>query len=207
MEPKSNHAFNEVTDSLKNVERNKLLTLLKNPLESLQLTTKEWIYGALGLAASFVGYLVWVMILGSKITGLFYNAMPFGKLFAPSSLSFAIFSRMFLLGLLSLVALLAALWLAGWWRSGVQPAWKLFVIRMGGIQYITGAGFLLAGILSFHFTLSMIVLAITLLSTLALSLQGGLEVSGISKERTASYLVVSITLYVILAGVFANLVM
>ncbi|MFF2885774.1 hypothetical protein [Paenibacillus sp. NPDC057967] len=207
MDPKSNHAFTEVTDSLKKVERNKLLTLLKNPLESLQLTAKEWIYGALGLAVSFVGYLIWVLILGNKITGLLYSAIPFGGLFAPNSLSFAIFSRMFLLGLLSLVALLAALWLAGWWRSGVQPAWKLFVIRIGGIQYITGAGFLLSGILSFHFTLSMMVLSITLLSALALSLQGGLVDSGISKEKTASYFIAAITLYLVLAGVFAKLIL
>ncbi|RJE88472.1 hypothetical protein D3P07_10740 [Paenibacillus sp. 1011MAR3C5] len=207
MDPKSNHAFTEVTDSLKQVERNKLLTLLKNPLESLQLTAKEWIYGALGLAVSFVGYLIWVLILGNKITGLLYSAIPFGGLFAPNSLSFAIFSRMFLLGLLSLVALLAALWLAGWWRSGAQPAWKLFAIRIGGIQYITGAGFLLSGILSFHFTLSMMALAITLLSTLALSLQGGLVASGVSKEKTASYLIAGITLYLVLAGVFAKLIL
>lgn len=206
MEPKSNSAFTEVTDSLKQVERNRLLALLKDPLESLHLSAKEWIYGALGLAVSFVGYLIWVLILGTKITGLLYSALPFGRLFTPNSLSFAIFSRMFLLGLLSLVALLAALWLAGWWRSGVKSAWKLFLIRIGGIQYITGAGFLLSGILSFHFTLSMITLAITLLSTLALSLFGGLEASGVTREKTASYLIVSISLYLILAGVFMKLV-
>jgi len=207
MEPKNNHAFTEVTDSLKQVERNKLIALLRNPLSSLQLTAKEWIYGALGLAASFVGYLIWVLILGKKITGFIYSAIPFGGLFAPNSLTFAIFSRMFLLGLLSLVALLGALWLAGWWRSGMQPGWKLFVIRIGGIQYIAGAGFLLSGLLSFHFTLSMLTLMITLLTTLALSLQGGLEASGISKEKTASYLIAAITLYLILTGVFAKLIL
>lgn len=207
MEPKGNHAFTEVTDSLKQVDRNRLFALLRNPLVSLQLTAKEWIYGALGLAVSFVGYLLWVLIVGKKITGLIYSAIPFGGLFALNSLTFVIFGRMFLLGLLSLVALLGALWLAGWWRSGTQPAWKLFVIRIGGIQYITGAGFLLSGLLSFHFTLSMIALMITLLTTLALSLQGGLEVSGISKEKTASYLIAAITLYLILTGVFAKLIL
>lgn len=205
METGQNNTLIEVSQSPKTVDGGRILRFLRNPLEALGLTEKEWLYGVLGLAASFLGFLIWVLLFGGQITELIYGFMPFGGLFGPSELTFAIFGRMFGIGLLSMIALLAALWLTGWWRSGVQPSWKAFLTQIGGMQYIAGAGFLLAGILSFSFPLSILVLGITLLSSLVLSVYGGVEASGVSKERTSTYMILSVTLYLVLLGVLVNL--
>lgn len=182
------------------------MRLLRDPLSALRLTEKDWLYGVLGLVASFMGYLIWVLLFGSKLTELIYGFMPFGGLFAPSRMSFEIFSRMFGIGILSNAALLASLWLTGWWRSGVQPSWKAFLAQIGGIQYAIGAGMLVAGIFSFSFSLSVLVLSVSLLSSLVLSVHGGAEASGVSKERMSSYLVLSVSLYLVLFGVLMKLI-
>jgi hypothetical protein len=98
-------------------------------------------------------------------------------------------------------------WLVGWWRSGVKPSMKLFVTRVGATQFIGAIGFLLAGILSFSFNLSILILLVTLLSLLALSLYAGQEASAVAKERIASYLMLSVAAYVLLMGILLNLVL
>lgn len=205
METGQNNAFIEVSESSKTVDGGRILRFMRNPLEALGLTEKEWLYGVLGLAASFLGYLIWVLLFGGRIAELLYSFMPFGGMFAPTKLTFAIFGRMFGIGLLSMAALLGALWLTGWWRSGVQPSWKTFLAQLGGMQYIAGAGFLLAGIVSFSFPFSILVLGVTLLSSLVLSVYGGAEASGVSRERTSSYMILSVALYLVLLGVLVNL--
>lgn len=205
METKQDNAITEVKSSAPMIDWGRILRLLRNPLEALHLTEKDWLYGVLGLAASFISYLIWVLLFGGKITELIYSLLPFGGWFAPTKLTFALFSRLFGIGLLSTLALLAALWLTGWWRSGNQPFWKTFMTRIGGMQYIAGAGFLLAAIFSFSFPLSILILSITLLSSLVLSVYGGVEASGIIKERVSSYMILSVALYLVLLGVLMNL--
>ncbi|MFF3924164.1 hypothetical protein [Paenibacillus lactis] len=211
METEKKNVLDEVTKSMKQVDGYLILNLLKNPLNSIHLTEKHFIYGILGLASSLVGFLLWTLLMGKRIASLFFAMFGFGGggLFSelPSSVYGEVFGRMLLLGLLSTVALLAAVWLIGWWRSGKQPVVKLFVTRVGAAHYIGAVGFVLAGILSFSFNISFLLLLITLLSLLALTLHAAMEASGIVKERTAGYLILSVSAYVLLMSILTKLIL
>lgn len=211
METERKNVLDEVTKTMKQVDGYFILNLLKNPLNGIHLTEKHFIYGILGLASSLVGFLLWVLLMGKRLSALFFGMFGFGggSMFRelPSSVFGEVFGRMLLLGLLSTVALLAAVWLIGWWRSGTQPALKLFITRVGAAHYIGAVGFILAGILSLSFNLSFLLLLITLLSLLALTLQAGMEASGVVKERSAGYLILSVSAYVLLMSILTKLIM
>jgi hypothetical protein len=209
METEKRNVLNDAVSTMKQVDGNLILKLLKNPLESLQLTEKHLVYGILGLASSLVGFLIWGLLMGKKIASLLFGWVSIlgGPGRIPASVTFELFGKLLLLGLLSTAALVASVWLIGWWKSGAMPSLKLFVTRVGSAHYIGAAGFLLAGILSFSMNLSFLLLLITLLSLLALTLFAGQEASGTTKEKSASFLILSVSAYVALMGILSPLIM
>jgi len=209
METEKQNVLSDATKMIKQVDKNLILNLLKNPLESLALTEKQFVYGILGLASSFVGFLIWGFILGKKVASLFSGLFMLGGLFGkvPISLTSEVFGRVFKLGLLSTVVLLISVWLVSWWRSGIKPSFKLFVTQVGAIHFIGAVGFLLASILFFNLQLSLVVLLITVFSLLGLSLYAGQVSGGVTKEKIASYIVLSIASYVLIMAIFSKLVL
>ncbi|WP_020618270.1 hypothetical protein [Paenibacillus daejeonensis] len=208
METEKRNVLDGVKTTMKGVDQQQVLRLFKNPLESVRLTEREWIYGVLGVASAFVGYLIWSLMIASRVNGFFGGFLGMGGLGGMTrSATWPIFGRLFLIGLLSTAVLLAAIWLAAWWRSGTKPELKLFAIRIGGTFYIGAAGFLLAALFTLmSLGLGMLLLSITLLSLLLLSVQAGAEAGAVPRHALASYLILSVTSYLVLITLIIQII-
>lgn len=209
METEKRNVLDGVKTTMKGVDQQHVLRLFKNPLESVRLTEREWIYGVLGLASAFVGYLVWSLIIASRVNSFFGSMFGLGGLGGMTrSATWPVFGRLFLIGLLSTAVLLAAIWLAAWWRSGAKPELKLFAIRVGGTFYIGAAGFLLAGLFTLMSpALGFLLLGITLLSLLVLAVQAGVEAGAVPRQALASYLILSVSGYLVLMSLITRLIL
>lgn len=179
----------------------RVLRLIINPLGSLKHSEKDFLYGIIGLASSYVGFLLWSLLVTKKINALFNPFYELASLFSggsQGSVFFKMFSKLMLTGLWSTITLLAVVWLVSWWTSGLKPDIKSFLTRVGGIHYIGFVGFVLACILSASFTFSIVIVAITLLTLLVLTLYAGAEMYGVSREKLSLYFLVTIAGYVLL---------
>lgn len=194
---------------MKDVDQQLVLRLTKNPLESVKLTEQQWIYGLLGLVSAFVGYLIWSLLIASKINGLINGLFGFGGLGrANVSSTGALVGRMLLIGLTSTIAILAAIYLIGWWRSGVKPQPKAFIAQVGGSYYIGAIGFLLATLVTFlSSSFGFLLLMITLLSLLVLGLQAGAEATAVPRQALASYLILSVASYLVLISLLLRVLL
>jgi len=191
------------------IDFKKILKLLANPLESTKLTEKDFLYGIIGLASSYVGFLIWSLFMTKKINALFNPFYELASLFGESSSRasqfFAMYSKLLLTGIWGIVALLGVVWLVSWWQSGSKPEIKAFVTRIGGIHYIGCAGYLLASIFAASFGLSMGIIIITLLTLLVLTLFAAAEMYSIAREKLSLYFIVSIAGYVVLFSLLPQL--
>lgn len=186
----------------------RILKLLMNPLESLKLSDKDFIYGIIGLASSYAGFLIWSLLVTKRLNALFNPFYELASLFgggSRGSVFFAMYSKLMLTGIWSIIALFGVVWLVSWWQSGSQPEMKSFLTRIGGIHYIGCAGFLLACILSASFTFSMLIVVITLLALLVLTLYAGAELYVSSREKLSLYFLVTIAGYVLLSSFIPQL--
>lgn len=209
METEKNEAVETVqqsntSQSTNKVDFKRMLELLTNPLDSLKLTDKDFIYGIIGLASSYAAYLLWALLVTNRLNNLFNPFNSIASLFnggRRSSVFFELFGKMLATGLWSIIVLLGVVWLVGWWRGGSKLELKLYLTRIGGLHYIGCAGFLLACIVSASFMLSVMVLVITLLFLLVLTLYAGAELFGVPREKLSLYFLVSVAGYVLLIGI------
>lgn len=209
IETEKRNVLQDVTSTMKEVDRQLVLRLTKNPLESVKLTEQQWIYGLLGLASAFVGYLVWSLLIASSINEMINGLFGFGGLGGSSvSTTGAIMGRLMLIGLVSTFAILAAIYLIGWWRSGAKPQPKAFIAKVGGAYYIGAIGFLLATLVTFlSGSFGFLVLIITLLSLLVLGLQAGAEATAVPRQALASYLILSVASYLVLISLLLRVLL
>lgn len=208
--------LNDMNASVKGIDKNVIVRLLKNPLESLNLNgSKDLVYGALGIAAAIIGFLIWTLFVGNRLENIIMRAFGFGGisnimdlLDRRSSISAAIFGKMILISILSSASLLGAIWSIGYWKGGQRLSIKALITHIGAMQYITGAGFILSGILALmSFKLSIFVLLLSLLSSLVLSITGATELFQVAKERRALYMILTISAYLLLFMVLGNIVL
>lgn len=208
--------LDDMNDSVKQVDKNVIIRLLTNPLESMNLhSTKDLIYGVLGIAAAIIGFLIWAMFIGNKVESVIMRAFGFGGIssFADlfethRSISAAVYGKMFLIAILSSASLLAAIWSIGSWKGGQRLSIKSLITHIGAMQYIAGAGFIISGILALmSFKLSIFVLTVTLLSTLILSITGAMDLYQVAKEHRALYIVCTISAYLVLFVLLAGAVL
>lgn len=187
----------------------KVLKLITNPLESMKLTEKDFLYGIIGLASSYLGFLLWSLFVTKKINAFFNPFYELASLFSERSSRgaafFAMYSKLMLAGFWSIIALLGVVWLVSWWQGGSKPEIKAFITRLGGIQYIGCAGFLLACIFAASFGLSVIIIATTLLTLLVLTLYAASELYSVAREKLSLYFLASIGGYVLLFSLLTQL--
>ncbi|MBP1995995.1 hypothetical protein [Paenibacillus eucommiae] len=209
--------LDDLTASVKQVDRNVILRLLKNPLEGMKLSSStDFGYGVVGIAAAVVGFLVWVLFMGSAMNSMLFGMFGFGGGFGgfadlmetKRSVSAAIFGRMFLISLISAASFLAALWFIGLWRGGRRLSIKQFITQIGAMQFVVGAGFVAAGLIALmSIKLSFLVVTVTLLSTLVLSVIAASDMFQIAKERLASFVIFSVAAYLLLVSLLSSIVM
>lgn len=208
-------AGNDFAASLKQVDGNTILALLKNPQHALNLNTgKDLIYGILGIVASLVGFMIgyWIMIreLANSILGLFgFGGMSdFADFGGGTSNTASMFGEMLLLGLISLAALFGSIWLIGNWRGARTLSFKDVITYLGSVQYTFGAGFILAGLcalISLRF--GLLLLLINLLSALVITLMASSDLFGVAKERRLAFIALSVALYLIVVMLLSSLIM
>lgn len=207
-----NAVLNQMTASIKQVDKNIILRLLKNPLESLALNpSKDLVYGVIGIAAAIVGFLIWAIFIGGKLESIFYGILGFGGLASfgdKGSIATAFIGKMFLVAIISNIALLAAVWGVGQWKGGQRQSFKSLVTHIGAIHYIAGAGFVIAGILALmSIKLSLFVLLISLLSALMLSIHAAINLFKVEQNRQALYIILSISAYLLVMGLLVGIVL
>ncbi|SFE52174.1 hypothetical protein SAMN04487969_103193 [Paenibacillus algorifonticola] len=204
----ANKLLQNVSGSVKQIDTQILLKLLKNPLEGLNLNpAKDLSYGIIGIVSAIIGFLLFGLLTGSAIR-LFFGYGASDLLREGSGMSAALFGKILLLSLISIIAFLGSLWGISLWRATQRLTLSAFITSIGAMQLFAGAGFLIAGVVSLiSFKLGFFVMAATLLSTLGISLVGASVASQVTKEKLWSYIVLSVCAYLLLFGLFADLIL
>lgn len=204
----ANKLLQNVSGSFKQIDMQILLKLLKNPLEGLNLNpAKDLNYGIIGIVSAIIGFLLFGLLTGSAIP-LFFGYGVSDLLREGSSMSAALFGKILLLSLISTIAFLGSLWGISLWRATQRLTIRAFITSIGAMQLASGAGFLIAGVVSLiSFKLGFFVMAAALLSTLGISLVGASVASQVTKEKLWSYIALSVCAYLLLFGLFADLIL
>lgn len=204
----ANKLLQNVSGSFKQIDMQILLKLLKNPLEGLNLNpAKDLSYGIIGIVSAIIGFLLFGLLTGSAIP-LFFGYGVSDLLREGSGMSAALFGKILLLSLISTIAFLGSLWGISLWRATQRLTIRAFITSIGSMQLASGAGFLIAGVVSLiSFKLGFFVMAAALLSTLGISLVGASVASQVTKEKLWSYIALSVCAYLLLFGLFADLIL
>lgn len=182
-------------DHLANVDKHKILNLMKNPMSALQLRSEsDLLYGVLGLVVSLLGFVLWAWSFKHQLIKLMI--LGFGSLINDEKESYReaseylpIVNHMLLLGLISLIVLVGITLLLGNKMGLHKLHWKDSMVQLGGLQLISGIGFIVAALMMFiSIKLSFVLLFTTLLATLALTLVAGIEMFRIHRDRIALFI-------------------
>jgi len=187
-----------------------ILKLIKNPMEALKLDgKKDLLYGLVGIGASLLGYLVWVLVLNSYLKDLFR------LIFAPLTLltgggggAGLVIGKLILLGILSLVALFVSLWLLSWWQSSERQSIPSLATKLGGMQYTSGVGFIVAALIGLiSIKLSFAILLITLISTIVWSIIGMMQLNQVKGEKSFLFITGSVAAYFVIMLVLSSILL
>lgn len=184
-----------------------LLGLLKDPLSAQRLQpATDLYYGFIGLAAAVCGFFLWGLALQWKLeAGLAYL---FGFLGGEFGGGIGVAYYVLRLGLVSIVALIGALWLVGKWKGTRQPDWREIVTCLGSMQLLWGASFAAAAILTLvSLRLSFTVLLVALLSAFVLALLAAADLFGFRKEQRFVAVVANAAVYVLLTAVLGAILL
>lgn len=184
-----------------------IIKLLKNPFEALKLDEKrDILYGLIGIGASLVGYIVLVLMFSNYLKGIFLN--PLAALTGVGAGMGPFIGKMILLGILSLLSLFVSLWLISWWQGEERQSIQGLITKLGAMQYMSGAGFIIAGLLALMtIKLAFAVLLIVLISTLIFSVQAAFRLYKVKEERSALYIISSVGGYFIVMLILTSILM
>ncbi|MCR8642614.1 hypothetical protein NV379_08050 [Paenibacillus sp. N1-5-1-14] len=193
------------------IDGNKVLTILKNPQMSLRLDpAKDLTYGVLGIAASIVGFLIWAIIIQNKIEDMLGNSFGSLMMMAGGRISFGsgIAWKMFLLGILSLAALLGTVYIIGNWLGTRKLSFIEIAVKIGGMHLTSGAGFVLVGIVSLiNMSVGFSLLMILLISALIWTVMGANQLMEVQEERRIAFIGSTIAVYGIVFSLLMKLFM
>ncbi|MBO7747409.1 hypothetical protein I8J29_24795 [Paenibacillus sp. MWE-103] len=186
----------------KRTDYRRMLELLRNPQLAEELEPgRDWIYGAAGLAAAMLGFLLWGWMAGTRIEamldGLFGGFAGLADMTGASgAIRSLLTGKLFRLALISLVSLFLALWLAGSWLGARRPPLRALLTVIGGSQYLFAVAFVAAGLLAFaDLRISFFILAVALLTALATNVAAGMELAGVPRSRRFAFAGCAIAAY------------
>lgn len=190
-------------DHLAHVDKHKILNLLKNPMSALQLRAEsDLLYGVLGLVVSLLGFVLWAWSFKHQLIKLMI--LGFGSLISDDKESYReaseylpIVNHMLLLGLISLIVLVGITFLLGNKMGLHKLHWKDSMVQLGGLQLISGIGFIVAALMMFiSIKLSFLLLFTTSLAALVLTLVAGIEMFRIQRDRLALFIGLTVLIQV-----------
>ncbi|NGZ75277.1 hypothetical protein [Saccharibacillus alkalitolerans] len=212
-EPNARNYGELVKGELSKFEKGTLLELLKNPLSALQLRGESDLrYGLIGLAASLIGYMLWAWSLKRNVIHTVFELSGGGSRsewregYKYASDQFAILSPMFVLGLVSLIALTAGAILLGGGLGTHKVSWKESLAKIGAVQLSVGAGFLVSALMLFvSLRFGFVVLTVVVLSALALTLFAAAQLFRVSQARILPLVGLFMLLVVAVTAITFNL--
>ncbi|WP_046225776.1 hypothetical protein [Paenibacillus dauci] len=195
-------------EQLARVDRHKILNLLKNPMSALHLKgDSDWLYGLLGIIASLIGFVLWswsfkhqlIKAMISQFGGLMRDdSKAYSNAYSNASEYMPIVNHMFVLGLVSLIVMLAAVFLLGSKLGTQRTDWKNSLVQLGGLQLVAGAVLIVAALVMFvSVKASFVLLLTTTIAALALTLYAGIELFRINRERAVWFIAVAVLIQVI----------
>ncbi|WP_438447021.1 hypothetical protein [Gorillibacterium sp. sgz5001074] len=178
----------------------------------------DFIYGLIGMGASLAGFFIWGLALKKKLVDsisgtvgsvgkdLFGNSFKSAVSEVGSKVPLA--TNLLLLGIISLLVLFGALWLLGNWKGQVKMGWKEIVTYLGTMQLPFGAAYAAAAILAFlSLKLSLLLVAVGLLTALLMTCFGAQEIYQYSKEQRFAQYGMSMALYAVIVLVASNILL
>lgn len=189
------------------LDTGKLLGLLKNPLSALRLSgDSDLMLGIFGIVSPILGFLIWAWALKRSIVnsvagglsdiGLFGD--DFGALSGTLSSRITLVGPLFTASIVSVVVLLAAAYLLGNWRGQEKQSSRDGMVRLGGVQLFAGAAFLVSAALVFISpSLSMLLLAGTMLLAFVFTQYAAIRMFRIPEERAALFLALTVAIQVV----------
>lgn len=198
-------------EQLARVDRHKILNLLKNPMSALHLRgDSDLLYGVLGIIASLVGFILWSWSFKHQLI----KAMiaQFGGLMRDDSEAYSdaseylpIVNHMLVLGLVSLIVMLVAVFLLGSKLGTQRIGWKDSLVKIGGLQWIVGAALIVAALVMFvSVKASLVLLLTTVIASLMLTLYAGIEIFRIYRERAVWFIAAAVLIQVVAVLVVFN---
>jgi len=188
---------------LANVDKHKILNLIKNPMSALQLKAEtDLLYGILGLVVSLLGFVLWAWSFKHQLIKIVLEG--FGSLLSDDNESYReaseylpIVNHMLLLGFISLIVLVGITFVLGNKMGLHKLHWKDSILQLGGLQLISGVGFIVAALMMFiSIKVSFVLLFTVLLATLALTLIAGMEMFRIQRDRIALFVGLTVLIQV-----------
>ncbi|WP_458120187.1 hypothetical protein [Paenibacillus sp. Z6-24] len=182
-------------EQLARVDRHKILNLLKRPMSALQLRgDSDLLYGLLGIIASLVGFVLWSwsfkhQLIKALVVQFGGRLNDYEESYSSASEYLPIVNHMLVLGLVSLIVMLAAVFLLGSKLGSQRHGWKDSLVKLGGLQWITGAALILSALVIFvSVKFSFVLLLTTVIATLVLTLYAGIEMFRIHRDRAVWFI-------------------
>jgi hypothetical protein len=177
-----------------------ILTLIKNPFKGLTLSeNSDFLYGILGLVISVIGIFIWFL-------GIFHNltagisGLPFlGQAISPS------YTTVFLFGLLLVLLPCASFYAYSKWMGDRNQSFKQTVTSIGATQWLAGAGFILAAILSYISISISVGLFFTMYQINVLIIAfASLDLFVVTEQKRVPVIILSILTITIIWGIIGN---
>ncbi|OAB39086.1 hypothetical protein PMSD_03910 [Paenibacillus macquariensis subsp. defensor] len=150
---------------LKKVDFQVLLEILRHPMNCVQLNSSNggFIYGLIGIGMSVLGFFLFALSLDRIISNSFGGYGIGSALLAQASLG----GRSLLIGLLSILALMASYWFVAQFVTKKKLDVKDFTAKIGSFHLIFGVVFMLSAIIAFiSMQLAFIILVVAILLAL-----------------------------------------
>ncbi|WP_411348955.1 hypothetical protein [Paenibacillus sp. WLX2291] len=180
------------------VDKHKILNLLKNPMSALQLRgDSDLLYGIMGIAVSLIGFMLWawsfkhqlIKAMIGQLSSIFGGADQYDETYRSASDSMSIVGHSLILCLVSTLILLAAVFFIGNKLGTQRLDWKDALVKLGGLQFVTGAALIVAALVMLvTMKFSFVLLFAILISSLMLTLYGGVEMFRLSRERAVWFI-------------------
>ncbi|MBW5447415.1 hypothetical protein GE107_15260 [Cohnella sp. CFH 77786] len=175
-------------------EPRKLLGLVIHPDNSLKLEPKDdWLYGVVGAAMGTVGFAFWVWAVHF---GFVRSLTVFADLIYTALVGSSPTGRFLWIGIVSIIALIAVLSIAGNRMGGRKRNWMEAVAHLGGAQAWFGAAFAVNGLVALAlWKISMVLMLSLLLLNLVVLVSRAADLHEVGSARRFAYAGLSLVIY------------
>lgn len=188
-----------------NLDKDVLIQIYRNPMQTSSYEQDKMIYGIIGLCASVIAYTLLGYSL-NRIPSYNFLGIDLSSLTARTSAFFYTFKTYFIGGIFSLAVFIAAFGVFGNMVGKRKLNFTQIVAKFGSIQILTASGFLLAAILGLmSFDLSYMARSFTMGLTLVITSLVAFDAFQVETKDRYKLLLLAIGSYVVISKIFSML--